>query len=55
MSKDEIREIAEIVGGDKTYAHFVHRINKEFDASDEDRNSNVFVLFQEDDKGEMSN
>lgn len=51
MSRDEIREIAEIVGGDKTYVHFVHRINKEFDASDESRNSNVYVLFQEDDKG----
>lgn len=50
MSKDEIRVIADIVGGDKTYLHFVHRINKEFEASDEDRNSRVFVLFQEDEK-----
>jgi GNAT superfamily N-acetyltransferase len=49
MSKDEIREIAEIVGTDKAYAHFVRRINKEFDLSDEDRNSNVYVLFQEKD------
>lgn len=47
MSRDEIRIIAEIVGGDRTYSHFVHRINKEFEASDEDRNSKVFVLFEE--------
>jgi GNAT superfamily N-acetyltransferase len=52
MSRDEIREIAEIVGGDKTYTHFVHRINKEFEASDENRNANVYVLFQEVDDGE---
>ncbi len=43
MTRDEIREIADIVGGDKTYVHFVRRINKEFDLADEDRNSNVFV------------
>ena len=49
MTRDEIREIAEIVGGDKTYKHFVHRINKEFDVSDEERNSNVYVLFEETD------
>ena len=42
---NEIREIAEIVGGDKTYSHFVRRINKEFDLSDEERNSQVFVLY----------
>jgi ribosomal protein S18 acetylase RimI-like enzyme len=47
MSRDEIRIIAEIVGGDRTYSHFVHRINKEFELSDEDRNSKVFVLFEE--------
>jgi GNAT superfamily N-acetyltransferase len=47
MSRDEIREIAEIVGGDKTYKHFLRRINKEFEASDEERNSNVYVLFEE--------
>lgn len=47
MTRDEIREIAQIVGGDKTYSHFVHRINKEFEISDEERNSNVYVLFQE--------
>lgn len=47
MTRDEIREIAEIVGGDDVYRHFVHRINKEFDAADEKRNSNVYVLFQE--------
>lgn len=51
MTRDEIREIAVIVGGDKTYAHFVHRINKEFEISDEERNSNVYVLFQEDGAG----
>ena len=45
MTRDEIREIAEIVGGDKTYSHFVRRINKEFDLSDEERNSQVFVLY----------
>jgi GNAT superfamily N-acetyltransferase len=48
VTRDEIREIAAIVGGDKTYAHFVHRINKEFEISDEERNSHVYVLFQED-------
>jgi len=47
MTRDEIRIIADIVGGDKTYRHFVHRINKEFDLSDEDRNSNVHTLFVE--------
>ena len=51
MTRDEIREIADIVGGDKTYAHFVHRINKEFKLSDAQRNSNVYVLFQEDGRG----
>jgi len=47
MTRDEIREIAEIVGGDSRYRHFVHRINKEFDISDESRNANVYVLFEE--------
>jgi ribosomal protein S18 acetylase RimI-like enzyme len=51
VTRDEIREIAAIVGGDKTYSHFVHRINKEFEASDEERNSRVYVLFQEDNRG----
>jgi len=47
MSRDEIKVIADIVGGDKTYSHFVKRINKEFDDSDEKRNSEVYVFFQE--------
>ena len=53
MSRDEIREIAEIVGGDKTYKHFVHRINKEFDISDEKRNSDVYVLFEKKDDAKI--
>lgn len=44
MTRDEIREVAAIVGGDRTYQHFVRRINKEFEISDEERNSNVYVL-----------
>jgi|GEM_PF-4666388 len=48
MTRDEIREIANIVGDDKRYAHFVNRINKEFDLSDDQRNSNVYVLFSKD-------
>ena len=48
MTRDEIREITDIVGDDKLYSHFVHRINKEFEMSDEDRNSQVFVMFQND-------
>ncbi len=52
MSRDEIREIADIVGDDKAYTHFVKRINKEFDLSDEERNSKVYVIFQENKKGE---
>jgi len=52
MSGDEIREITKIVGDDKYYFHFVHRINKEFEVSDEQRNSHVYVLFQENAKGE---
>ena len=48
MGRDEIREISDIVGGDNQYKHFVHRINKEFEASDEERNSYVYVIFQTD-------
>jgi len=51
MSRDEIREIAKIVGDDKSYSHFVKRINKEFEASDEERNSKVYVLFEENEEG----
>jgi len=51
MSRDEIREIADIVGDDKAYTHFVKRINKEFDLSDKERNSKVYVIFEEDNKG----
>ena len=50
MSHDEIRIIAEIVGGDDQYRHFVHRINKEFETSDQERNSHVYVIFAEDAK-----
>jgi len=52
MSGDDIRVISQIVGGDKTYRHFVRRINKEFKAADEERNSKVFVLYQKDTKDE---
>ncbi len=48
MSRDEIREIANIVGNDDLYRHFVRRINKEFEAADEERNANVYVLYVED-------
>lgn len=51
MTRDEIREITAIVGDDRLYSHFVHRINKEFELSDEDRNSQVFVMFQNDKDG----
>ena len=47
MTRDEIKEIADIVGGYKTYRHFVNRINKEFDIADENRNARVHVLFEE--------
>ena len=47
MTRDEIREISHIVGGDKTYAHFIKRINKEFDISDEDRRSQIYILLEE--------
>lgn len=52
MGKDEIREIARIVGGDETYRHFVKRINKEFEVSSEERNANVYVVFVESPGGE---
>ena len=45
MTRDEIREIASIVGDDKSYRHFVHRINKEFEISGEERNSKVYVRY----------
>jgi GNAT superfamily N-acetyltransferase len=48
MTRDEVREIARIVGGDKTYQHFFRRINKEFEMADEDRNNNVYTLYAED-------
>lgn len=48
MTRDEVREIARIVGGDKTYQHFFRRINKEFEMADEDRNNNVYTLYVED-------
>lgn len=47
MSRDEIREIAQIAGDDSKYRHFIHRINKEFEGSDEERNAHVYVLFEE--------
>lgn len=52
MSGDDIRNIANIVGGDKTYSHFAHRIHKEFEMADEDRNTRVFVLYQKNQAGE---
>jgi GNAT superfamily N-acetyltransferase len=48
MGHDEVKEIAKIVGGDNQYRHFAKRINKEFEASDEQRNSYVHVLFEKD-------
>lgn len=48
MTRDEIKTIADIVGGDDTYRHFVHRINKEFEMADEDRHAQVKVLFSGD-------
>lgn len=47
MTHDDIRRIASIVGGDKTYRHFVHRINKEFEAADREHTSQVKVIFEE--------
>ena len=47
MTRDEIRQIADIVDGDNSYRHFVHRINKEFDNADASRNARVHVLFEE--------
>lgn len=51
MTRDEIQIIASIVGGDDTYAHFVHRINKEFENSDIERNSKVHVILAADNIG----
>lgn len=51
MSGNDIRNIAEIVGTDKAYRHFVHRIHKEFDIADEERNTHVYVLYQKDGHG----
>jgi GNAT superfamily N-acetyltransferase len=51
MTFDEIREIADIVRGDKTYRHFVKRINKEFENAGEERNSKVYVIFINDFQG----
>jgi len=48
MTRDEIREITQIVGDDRQYKHYIHRINKEFETSDEERNSRVYVLFSND-------
>jgi ribosomal protein S18 acetylase RimI-like enzyme len=50
MTRDEIRQIADIVGDDHVYAHFVNRINKEFDAADQVQNAKVYVLFEHDEK-----
>jgi ribosomal protein S18 acetylase RimI-like enzyme len=52
MTRDEIREITAIVGDDSRYKHFVRRINKEFETSDENRNSNVYTLYVENSEGE---
>lgn len=51
MSGDDIREIAGIVGGDKTYGHFIKRINKEFQIADEERNTHVYVFYQKNKRG----
>lgn len=51
VSGDDIRTIADIVGGDNAYAHFVRRINKEFEIADEERNARVYVLYQENGRG----
>lgn len=53
MTRDEIKQIADIVGGDSTYRHFVNRINKEFEAADADRNAQVKVLLQTQDGGDV--
>lgn len=49
MTRDEIMEIARLVEGDDKYSHFVKRINKEFDLADEDRKSQVHIIFQKKD------
>src|SRR3990167_3840383 len=51
MSGDDIRNIAEIVGGDNVYRHFVKRINKEFQIADEERNTHVYVFYQKNKAG----
>src|SRR3989344_7997308 len=51
MSGDDIRNIADIVGGDNAYRHFVKRINKEFEIADEERNTHVYVFYQKNKKG----
>ena len=51
MSGDDIRNIAEIVGGDNAYRHFVKRINKEFEIADEERNTHVYVFYQKNKAG----
>jgi ribosomal protein S18 acetylase RimI-like enzyme len=49
MTRDEVMEISKIVDKDKFYAHFVRRINKDFEASSKERNANIFVLYSEKD------
>ncbi len=51
MSGDDIRNIADIVGGDNAYRHFVKRINKEFEIADEERNTHVYVFYQKNKAG----
>lgn len=51
MSGDDIRNIADIVGSDTAYRHFVKRINKEFQIADEERNTHVYVFYQKNKRG----
>ena len=51
MSGDDIRNIADIVGTDSAYRHFVKRINKEFEIADEERNTHVYVFYQKNKAG----
>ena len=51
MSGDDIRNIADIVGSDGIYGHFVKRINKEFEIADEERNTHVYVFYQKNKAG----
>lgn len=46
MTSDEIKIIAEVVGGDKTYSHFVKRINKEFETAEVEHTSQVKTIFE---------